>query len=69
LLGLVIPRKTMDPRLDQNQAEFRVFVLSVCLEVFAYCYGFFDQVPEIFGDTWGESCSCIIVSKTPLKRQ
>jgi hypothetical protein len=40
----------VDPRLDEDQSEFGVFVFAVGFEVFADCDGFFDEVPEVFGD-------------------
>jgi hypothetical protein len=50
LLGLVIARKTVDARLDQNQAELRVLVLAVRLEVLAHGDSLLNQMPEILRD-------------------
>jgi hypothetical protein len=60
LLGLVIPRQTVNPRLDQDQPELGILVLTVGFEVFAYCDGFFDEVPEIFWDRRRESYAKLI---------
>lgn len=46
----------MDAGFDKNEAEFRVLVLAVGLEVFADRNGLFDKVPEVFWDFWGEAC-------------
>jgi len=50
LLGLVIPRQSVNTTLDENKAEFRVFVFSVDIEMFADRDSFFDEVVEVFRD-------------------
>lgn len=39
--GLVVAGQAVDPRLDQNETEFAVFVLAVALEVLADGNGLF----------------------------
>lgn len=56
LLGLVIPRQSVDSTLDENEAEFGVLVFSVDFEVFTDRDGFFDKVVEVFGDRRCEAC-------------
>jgi hypothetical protein len=41
--GTVVPSQTVDPRLDQNEAELGVLVLAVALEVLADGNGLNDQ--------------------------
>ena len=40
----------MDARLDKNQPEFRVLVLAIRLEMFAYGDGLLDQMPKVLRD-------------------
>jgi len=40
----------VDARLDQNQPEFRVLVLSVRLEMLAYRDSLLDQMPKVLRD-------------------
>lgn len=42
----------MDTGFDENEAEFRVLVLAVGLEMFAHGDSLFDKVPKVFGDGW-----------------
>ncbi len=37
--GLVVTRETVDTRLDENETEFRVLVLSVALKMLADSHG------------------------------
>lgn len=46
----------MDAGLDQNEAELRVLVLAVGLEVLAHGDGLFHEVPEILRDLWCQTC-------------
>jgi len=39
----------VNARLDQNQAELRVLVLAVRLEVLAHGDGLLDEMPEVLG--------------------
>lgn len=55
MFGLVIAGQAVDAGFDKNEAEFRVLVLAVGLEVFADRNGLFDKVPEVFWDFWGEA--------------
>lgn len=57
MLRLVVPRKTMDTTLNQNQAEFRVLVLAVDLEVLANGDSLFDEVIQVLGYGRGEAWS------------
>lgn len=57
LLGLVVSRKFVDSALDEDETEFRVFVLWVLLEMLAVVDGCRDQVVEIFVDFWAETCT------------
>jgi hypothetical protein len=50
LLGLVIARKTVNTRLDQNQAELGVLVLAIRLKVFTHGDSLLDQMPEVLRD-------------------
>lgn len=62
----------MDARLDQNQAEFGVDILTVTLKMLADGHGFLDQEIEILRDVWLESnCfhdsqNLIAINKTHL---
>ena len=38
-ISLVIPAKTVDARLDENQAELGVLVLPIALEMFSHGHG------------------------------
>jgi hypothetical protein len=55
LLGLVIAGKTVDAGFDEDEAELRVLVLAVSLEVFTDRNGLFYEVPEVFWDFRGEA--------------
>ena len=54
LLGLIIPREPMDPRLDEDKTEFGVLVLPVDFEVLADGNRLFDEVPEVLRDGWAK---------------
>jgi hypothetical protein len=41
---------------DKNEAEFRVLVLAIPLEMFPDGHGLLDQHVEILGDFWCQSC-------------
>ena len=55
LLGLIIPREPMDPRLDEDKTEFGVLVLPIDFEVLADGNRLFDEVPEVLRDGWAKS--------------
>jgi len=55
LLGLVVARKTVDPRLDQDKTELGVLVLPVDFEVLANGNRLFNEVPEVLRDGWAKS--------------
>ena len=55
MLGLVIAGEAVDAGFNEDEAEFRVLVLAVGLEVFADCNGLFHEVPEVFWDIGGEA--------------
>jgi hypothetical protein len=55
LLGLVVASKTVDTRLDQNEAELGVPVLSVGLEVLADGDSLLDQEPQVLRNARGEA--------------
>jgi hypothetical protein len=55
LPGLVVPRETVDTRLDQDEPELGVTVLPVGLEVLADGNRLFDEVPEVLRDGWAKS--------------
>ena len=55
MLGLVIAGEAVDARFDEDEAEFRVLVLAVGLEMFTDCNSLFHEVPEVFWDVGGES--------------
>ena len=55
LLGLVITGEAVDAGFNKDEAEFRVLVLAVGLEVFANCNGLFHEVPEVFWDVGCEA--------------
>jgi hypothetical protein len=68
LLGLVVPREPVDPRLDQDKTELGVPVLPVNLEVLAHRDRLFDEVPKVLRDGWSKSYPqtkgvCIILHK------
>lgn len=54
-LGSVVSRKSVNPRLDQNETELGVLVVPISLEVLAHGDGLLDEVVEILGDLGGES--------------
>jgi len=47
----------VDARFDENEAELRVLVLAVGIEVFADRNGFFNEVPKVFWDFGAETLS------------
>ena len=49
-LGLVVTSKTVDTRLDENQTELGITVLSVALKVLANRDGLLDEVVKVLGD-------------------
>lgn len=55
LFGLVISGKTVDARLDQNKAEFRVLVLAVGLEVLTDSNRLLHQEPQVLGDSGSQA--------------
>jgi len=55
LLGLVIAGEAVNAGFDEDEAEFRVLVLAIGLEVFADRNGLLDKVPEVFWDFGGET--------------
>ena len=72
LLGLIIARKTVNARLDQDQAELRVLVLAVRLQVLSYGNRLFDQMPQVLWDFGSKTCAkqpCVPVSMSLLQRE
>jgi len=63
LLGLVIAGEAVNAGFDEDEAEFRVLVFAVGLEVFADCNGLFYEVPEVFWDVGGEAYKRILVKQ------
>lgn len=55
MLGLVVPSKPVDPRLDQDETELGVLVLAVGLQVLADGDRLFDEVPKVLRDGWAKS--------------
>ena len=53
---LVVSGKTVDTRLDENEAELGVLVLAVDLKVLADGNGLLDKMPEILRDLGGKTC-------------
>lgn len=45
----------MDSRLDQNQSELRVLVLSVSLQVLSDSDGLLDQEVQVLWDLWSQT--------------
>lgn len=45
----------MDSRLDQNQSELRVLVLSVSLQVLSDGNSLLDQEVQVLWDLWGQT--------------
>ena len=45
----------MDARLDQNQSEFGIAVLTIALQVLADGHGLLDQEIQVFWQLWGEA--------------
>lgn len=45
----------MDSRLDQNQSELGVLVLSVSLQVLSDSNSFLDQEVQVLWDLWGQT--------------
>ena len=56
LLGLVVPRKPVNPRLDQDKTELRVFILAIDFKMLANGNRLFDEVPKVLRDGWAKSC-------------
>ena len=54
-LRLVIAGQSVDARLDQNQSEFGIAVLTIALQVLADGYGLLDQEIQVFWQLWGEA--------------
>ena len=52
LFRLVVTGQAVDTRLDENEAELRVLVLAVRLEVLADGDRLFDEVPKVLWDDW-----------------
>lgn len=57
MLGLVIASEPVDAGFNKDEAEFRVLVFAVGLEVFADCNSLFYEVPEVFWDVGGKALS------------
>lgn len=55
MLGLVVPRKSVNPRLDQDETELGVFILAIDFQVFADGDRLFDEVPKVLRDGWAKS--------------
>ena len=60
MLALVVTRKTVNTRLDQNKTELRVLVLAVDLEMLADGDRLFNKVPEILGDLGRKTCNAYV---------
>jgi len=74
LLGLVVPRKSVDPRLDQDEAELGVPILPVNLQVLSHRDRLFDEVPKVLRDGWSKSYPqtkgvCIILHENNRGRE
>ena len=70
MFALVIASEAVDAGFDENEAELRVLVLAVDLEVFTDRNGLFNEVPEVFWDSWGEAYSSpSVVSSQRLQRR
>jgi hypothetical protein len=54
-LGAVVASETVDTRLDQNQAELGVLVVTVALEVLADGDGLLDEVVQVLRELGSES--------------
>ena len=52
---LVVAGQAVDARLDQNQAELSVLVLSVALQVLPAAHGLLDEEVKILGQLRGKS--------------
>lgn len=55
LLGLVVANKTMDFRLDENEAELGVFILAIDFKMLPYGNRLLDEVPKVLRDGWAKS--------------
>jgi len=55
LFGLVVPRKSVNPRLDQNKTELGVLILAINFEMLANGNRLFDEVPKVLRDGWAKS--------------
>ena len=51
----VVPRQSVDPRLDQDKPELRVTVLPVPLQVLPHRHRLLDQVVQVLGNVRGET--------------
>lgn len=66
MLGLVIARKTVNARLDQNQAELGVLVLAIRLKVLTHGDSLLNQMPEVFRDGRCKACVSQFLSELQL---
>lgn len=55
LLGFIVASKTVDARLDKNQAELGVLIFAVNFQVLADGDRLFDEVPKVLRDGWSQS--------------
>ncbi|KAL3797184.1 hypothetical protein ACHAW5_006046 [Stephanodiscus triporus] len=53
--GAVVPREAVDAALDEDEAELRVLVLAVALQVLANLHGLLDEHVQVLGDLGGEA--------------
>lgn len=53
--GSVVSCQSVDSRLDQNQSELGVLVLSVSLQVLSDSNSFLDQEVQVLWDLWGQT--------------
>ncbi|KAL7550224.1 hypothetical protein ACHAWF_013460 [Thalassiosira exigua] len=52
--GAVVPREAVDAALDEDQAELRVLVLAVALQMLPDLDGLLDEHVQVLGDLGGE---------------
>jgi hypothetical protein len=57
LLGLVVTSKTVNARLNEDEAKLGVLVLAVGLKMLADGNGLLHEVPKILGDRGCEACA------------
>ena len=57
--GLVVSAKTVDPGLNENEAELGVTVLAVLLKMLSDGDSLLDEHVEVLWDLWGEACMLI----------